>query len=741
MTSVAPRRRATDRLRGPQLPAKLYRPRRRNGLVPRQRLVELLARAGQVPLVLVDAPPGWGKSTLLAEWSVDCDADVAWVSLDSEDNDPTRFWSYVIAALAGVIPKLPSEDLLGSVRLHGVDVLRDVVPALVDDLATLDRDLYLVLDDYHVVTNPDLHRAVTGLLEVLPERMHLVIASRSDPPLGLAQLRARGDLLEVRAEHLRFTAAESTALVNNALDHPLGDRDIARLHERTEGWAVGLQLAALTLRDRADTSAFVDEFTGDDRHVVDYLVSEVLDGLPHDTRSFLLRTSLLHRMSSSLCDEVLGADDSADRLLDLEHRGLFLVPLDRQRRWFRYHHLFGELLRHDLAATDPAAVPDLHRKASSWWERDGDVAEAVHHAAAADDPDLVRRLVATHWRPLFNQGLLATVQRWIELLPKSLVIADEQLSEAAIWTALDRGRLDEADDWLTHVEHLGVGSHLGLLRALHAFKRGDLETARELLELMDGPPEEFAAVVRLCLTGVTDYWQGDFDRAEATLAAAATSAELSGNSLAQMYAHGYRALALVRLGALERAEHEADAAWAVSKDPAARGHFVAMAPTLAQAQLAELRARPEQALERARAAVDLAGRGAGLIERAAVLSCAAHLERTHGDPAVASALGKDAAATAARCPAPGPLVQGGPSQAVPRPRTSSMVETLTERELSILRMLPGTATNRELANALFVSPNTMKTHLRAIYRKMGVATREQAVEQGATLGLLAHQAR
>ena len=315
---------------GPEtlLRTKLFLPRGRSSLVARARLHELLGSGAMARLTLVDAPAGWGKTTLLTDWLVTGEAPRScWVSLDGADNDPLRFWSYLLAALRTVVPEL-GEAALPLLRSSATDIERDLVPVLVNDVAAFDAELLLVLDDYHVITNAEIHRCVGVLIERLPATLRLVISTRSDPPLPLARLRVRGELLELRADDLRFTPEESDLLFNDLLHLNLGAEDVGRLQSRTEGWAAGLQLAALTLRDRPDAMAFIARFAGDDRHVVDYLGAEVLDALDPATLTFLLHTSVLNRLCGPLCDAVT----RAHRLLPAAGRGGADEPVRRPAR-------------------------------------------------------------------------------------------------------------------------------------------------------------------------------------------------------------------------------------------------------------------------------------------------------------------------------------------------------------------------------------------------------------------------
>src|SRR5215204_3119254 len=346
---------------GPELLwTKLVAPAPRAGLLPRAGLQSLLQSSLQAKLCLVGAPAGSGKTTLLAQWGEAAGGGrVAWVSLDERDNDPTRFWSYLVAGLRTVEPGA------GTVALEAlggpsVELERVVVPSLVNDLATVGAPLVLVLDDYHLITNAICHQTLEGFLDHLPAEVHVVLSTRLDPPLSLARMRASGELAELRVGELQFTGEEAAELLNGSIGLALAAEEVARLAERTEGWAAGLVLAGLSLRDRPDSPGFIAAFSGDDRHVADYLVAEVLDRQPEELRSFLLRTSMLERLSGPLCDAVLDTEGSAELLRELERSSLFVVPLDDRREGSRYHQLFAQLLRLELGRRDPELVPVLH---------------------------------------------------------------------------------------------------------------------------------------------------------------------------------------------------------------------------------------------------------------------------------------------------------------------------------------------------------------------------------------------
>ena len=438
------------------LATKLYPVRPRPQLVQRQHLIDQLnegSRAGR-KLTVLAAPAGFGKTTLLSEWVATQSRSAAWVSLDEHDNDPARFISYVVAALRTVNADLGSEA--HSLLLAGQAPLSEpILTALLNDVARSPRDLLLVLDDYHHLQQRPLHDAVAFLIDHLPPQLQFVIASRSDPPLPLARLRARGELTELRAADLRFTSSEAAAFLNQVMGLELAAEDVAALETRTEGWIAGLQLAALSMQGRQDVSQFIQAFAGDHRYIADYLVEEVLQRQPEAVRRFLLETSILDRLTGPLCDAVTGQEGSAARLEALERGNLFVIPLDDRRQWFRYHHLFAEVLRSHLRAEQPEQLAALHGRASVWFEHNHWVAEAIRHALAAPDPsraaDLIEGAVPVLRRDRQEVALLG----WLRALPDDLlrrrpVLCDQYagvLMQTGDFAGVD-ARLRDAERWL-----------------------------------------------------------------------------------------------------------------------------------------------------------------------------------------------------------------------------------------------------------------------------------------------------
>jgi hypothetical protein len=445
---------ATIAFPGPELVStKLMPPTPRPGLIARPGLLSLLQAGLDAKLCLVDAPAGSGKTILLAQWRATSGAGrVAWVSLDEDDNDPIRLWMLIGQALQSVEPAVGAAALR-ALRRTSVDLERMVLPSLLNDLSRIAAPLVLVLDDYHLIANRACHQTMTFFLDHLPTSIHLLLATRVDPPLPLASMRASRELAELRAADLQFSDEEATALLNGSMGLQLTPEDVKRLAERTEGWAAGLHLAGLSLRGRDDPSAFIAAFSGDNRHVADYLTADVLARQPEEIRTFLLRTSILRRLSGPLCDHVLESEGSAELLGELERSNLFLLALDDRRRWYRYHHLFGQLLRLELRNREPALVPALHRRAAAWHRRSGDVEETIHHVTAAGEFAEAGALIARHWLGYWRRGRGATVSRWLQGLPAEAIAADPPVAFVAAWIGGSSGASkQETERWLAAVE-------------------------------------------------------------------------------------------------------------------------------------------------------------------------------------------------------------------------------------------------------------------------------------------------
>jgi LuxR family maltose regulon positive regulatory protein len=492
------------------LATKLHVPRTRPGFVARPRLANRLGQALGGEVTLVCAPAGFGKTALLADWARRDRRPVAWLSLDEGDNDPVRFWRHAAAALDGVQPGVAQQV---AALLQGLQPasFEAVVAALVNELAGVTEEVVLVLDDYHLLQVPQVHQSVEFLLEHLPASLRLVVASRADPPLPLARLRARGLLSELRERDLRFTPEEAAELLHAAVGPELPEAAVAALVERTEGWVAGLQLAALSLEGRGDIAAFVAGFSGSHRYVLDYLTEEVLDRQPQQLRGFLLQTSVLERVSGPLCDAVTGRTDSQRLLEQVERANLFLLPLDEVRGWWRYHHLFADLLRARLAREQPERVPELHTSAAAWSEQHGLVDDAVRHALAAGELAWVARLVEQHFDALLWRSENATLRRRLQALPAEVVRSRPRLCLAQAWWALLGGRLEAVEPLAADAEGAfaavaeepyepSVGRAASLLTNVPAA----IAVVRAGLARLRGDAERTSAFGQQALTHLTD---------------------------------------------------------------------------------------------------------------------------------------------------------------------------------------------------------------------------------------------
>jgi LuxR family maltose regulon positive regulatory protein len=450
---------------GPLLATKLFVPQLRPSRVPRPHLVTQLNQGLVGKLTLISAPAGFGKTTLVADWLQQGGRSFAWLSLDEGDNEPTRFLVYLGAALNRIRDgwSQPVEAALRAPQPPSPEV---VVAALINAIVSSALDPVLVLDDYHAISNPPIHETMTFLLDHMPPAMHLVLITRADPPLPLARLRALGQLTEVRADDLRFTAEEATAFLNQIMDLSLAPEQIATLEARTEGWIAGLQLAALSLQGRGsvqDVAGFVETFAGSHRYVMDYLMEEVFSRQSPEVQEFLLQTSVLDRLSAPLCDAIVEREtvqpervplpySSQEMLEHLDRANLFTVSLDHQRRWYRYHHLFADLLRDRLQEMQPGRIPRLHRRAAAWYERQGLMEEAVHHALKAQDYALAVRLIQRVAFSLWKLSKNYTLLSWMRAMPETLVRSHADLSVHYAAALTVSGQLDVAETWLQAAE-------------------------------------------------------------------------------------------------------------------------------------------------------------------------------------------------------------------------------------------------------------------------------------------------
>jgi LuxR family maltose regulon positive regulatory protein len=532
----------------PVLTTKFYAPPLRTEWVSRPRLIQRLNDALDRSFSLISAPAGFGKTTLLSEWLRQAQHPSAWLSLDKGDNDPIRFWTYFINALQQMQPDL-GEKALSELQSRQPPALEDILSHLINDLAADGSQRYvLVLDDFHLITAPRVHDTLVFLLDHMPPQLHLILATRADPPWPLARRRALGELTELRASDLRFTAHEAAAFLNEVMELDLSSDDVDALETRTEGWVTGLQMAAISMQARKraygarDVSAFVEAFAASNRFILDYLVEEVLDQQSAPVQDFLLRTSILDRMNAAVCDTVTERSDSQTILIQLEQANLFLVPLDDERRWYRYHHLFAQLLRTRLQQIHPQDIPILHHRASDWFEQHGLTVDAVNHALLAGDVARVGRLVTGNALAIMGHGELTALARWLETLPDNLMGSHPWLAISHAWVLAYAGQLSAVEARLGEVraaleglqdpaeaEH--ITGHIAAIRAYLTGLRGNMAQAaglcRQALQLLP-EGDQMARSFATSLLGSVLRWAGDLE----------TAAQISNQAIALRQAAG-----------------------------------------------------------------------------------------------------------------------------------------------------------------------------------------------------------
>jgi len=725
--------------------------------VSRRELLELCAGPPR-KLTLIRAPAGWGKSTLLADWhALESETrPFAWVALDGGDNDPVQFWTYLIHALRTLDPSA-GEVSLPMLRAPRVSVVDDVLPALCNELTALPHQVVLVLDDYHLVRNPEIDEGLSFLLEHLPQTLELVLSSRSEPALPLARLRARGELAEIDAQQLRFSDEEADLFLNDLHGLDLDRGDVIRLRELTEGWAAGLYLATLTIRGRASAHEFIEAFAGDNRHVVDYLSSEVLAGLPEEMRGFLLHTSVLQRLCAPLCDAVTDRPGSVRMLHELERSNFFLIPLDAKREWYCYHQLFGELLRHELALAEPEHARTLHRRASTWHREHGDPSEAIHHATAAGDVADASELILRHWIEFRNEARLETLLAWLDDLPPETVRGDARLCLVTASTLQEVGRIAEADQWLDAAARgaaggsllagpASVASGVAACQAINQYFLGDVsgiaETARPALELEEAGSDYWRSAL-LTTFGVSVFLGGEGRIASALLDEAVTSSEESGHSLALIHALGWCAVVHAEIGDSGRADRVLDDTEALRRRQTGLTKYFGMSMAhVARGKLLERQSRLREADEVLARGIELARRGDAKFDLSYGLLTHAGVKGGLGDRRAAKDMLREARQTAESCADPGVLpelvarVERRLRLVPSRTTRTPYEEDLSDRELAVLRLLATDLTQREIGEALYVSFNTVKTHVKSIFRKLDVATRPDAVSRARELRLL-----
>jgi LuxR family transcriptional regulator, maltose regulon positive regulatory protein len=730
---------------------KLHPPVARVEWLPRHELVSQLT-ASPAKLVLVEAPAGFGKTTLIAQWwsSPSERRSFAWLSLDRGDDDPGRLWWHIACALYRACPGMDGADVLRALRAQDPDIDGTVLPMLINALAALPDEVVLVLDDFHLIREQACLEQTASFLVHLPATVQLVVTTRATPALPLARLRAAGDLVEIGMRELRFAPPDAAAFLRQVGGTELGQPDLDQIVQRTEGWPAGLYLAALSLRGHSSPADFVRDFTGDNRFIVDFLAEEVLGRQPPEIRQFLARTSVLGRFCAPLCAAVTGAGDAAGIIEVLERENLFVVPLDETRRWFRYHHLFAQVLHAELVRTEGGLIPELHRRAGAWHRAAGSAGEAVQHALAGADPAEAIDLIARHWPAYIGVGRAGTVRDWLRSLGDDQIAASPLAAHCAAWAAALTGEPEPVRRWLPVIEaaqHDGMlpdgirsmASSAALLRGVYGFDGLSImrRSAAVAAGLEDDPGSPWYTLAR-ATHGFALYLLGELEAAVPPLEQAVASDGSA--TLVGVLAYAALALTALELGQLTRARELAlTARRLAAQDELAETPQSSMAYTAAGAVYAA-EGRFKEGRSELRRAVRVRRQFPGL-------SPWATLEAELRLAEVLLAMGDSGGAAELLSEADGVLTlfPDGTGwlrarlgrlrrQLVPA-RRMSPDDCLTGREEDVLRLLRGSLSLREISRELYVSPNTVKTHAQAIYRKLGVSSRHDAVRRGREIGV------
>ncbi len=735
----------------PLLTIKLVPPVLTSRCLPRPEVVERLVGA-DAQVVLITAPAGWGKTSLLAEW---LDAEqgrrpAAYLRLEEGDDTGPVFWTYAVAALRRAWPELAA-GAADALRSPDVDPMRDVVPSLLNELTEAGEALLLVLDDYHVISRAAIHSSVGYLIDHLPPGVQLAIATRADPRLPLGRLRASGNLMELRAHDLAFSAWETGELLRRRFAVDLDDGSVGLLRRRTEGWPAAVHLAGVSLQDAVDATEFVVRFAGDDRNVADFLIGEALERVSDRDREFLLRTSVLDEMTGPLCDEVAGVTDGTAILDRMERSGLFLIPLDNTRRWYRYHRLFGDWLRHELRRTDPALIPTLHLTAAQWYADAGSLEPAVDHAINAGDDLLAARLIdrylqdwtAVHW---------SLVWRWFQELPDDAIRAWPMTAIGRFNVALARGDFASSSQWIEAAEAAldaappdlrpAVKTTVAAHRAFGELVAGGvMEVARTAFMAIADQERSSQSIIfaqAIGLAGISTFWTtGPLDAIPLLLEGAMARRR---GSLRDGGVTALLALAYAEVGDWTAAEETAADAFALPEPDEWVGYPDRMAAHFALAEALLARGERDEAASRISTGLGMAREWVEPIFIA--YGCLALAE------ALTDYTEKRALVREARTLIEGHQGRGRITELVaaaerklalrrPHQQTAGTVhvEALTDRELEVLHLLRSDLSLREIANELYISHNTIKSYTQSIYRKLGVTSRSAALETASDLDL------
>lgn len=743
------------------LRTKLYVPRPREGAVPRDRLLARLDEVWRRSFTLISAPAGSGKTSLVAAWLERSGTTAGWLSLDRSDDDPARFWTYLVEALRSVRHGV-GRDTLQLVGSGGRLPAGTLASALLNEVAASADPLVCVLDDLHAIESAELNEAIHFFVANAPANLHLIATSRADPPWPLARLRATGRMTEIRVADLRFAEAETSDLLERA-GLRLTREDVHALTERTLGWVAGVQMAAISLRGREDPSGFINDLAGSHRFILDYLTEEVLARQPVRVVAFLELTSILDRLTGSLCDAVTGESDGHDQLRRLERDNAFIEALDDERRWYRYHPLLTDVLRTRQRARDPDVISELHLRASHWFEQQGLTDEAIEHALMAGDHGSATRILHTTAAATFMVSRQQRLLEWLDRLPERVIEGDAQLALMRAWArfvigemegiehalAVAREAVDTVDD---EAERAGLDAQLGAIRAWIAYQQGDLATCIELAQASAEHLPDDALVPRQTVTaalGAALLLSDELDEAERSLVETRELSRRDRDRLSESLGLALTGVILLERGYPELAQSTCRSAieiGTVAGEPlpsvgiaqivlgqalhqkgrlADATRALADGVTLCEAAMGQ----PEWVYEglvsiaRATLAAGDAEQAERHVRRADELFEAV-IRPNDMEPLVRRALRERAryAAAAGR--------GTGPSGEKP------LVEPLNQRELELVRLLAERRSNREIADELYLSVNTVKWHARNLYGKLGVERRQDAVRRARELGIL-----
>jgi len=751
------------------LKTKLFPPPLRSNQVKRHILLEKIALARQrgAACTLVSAPAGFGKTTLVVDYARSSGLPFAWLALDENDNDPLRFWRYIGTALAAIDSRI-GEGMRSDLYESLTPDLQQFQTSLVNDIIGLEKELILVLDDYHVISNQAIHEGMTFLMNHSSTILHLIIATRADPPLPISRLRAQGHLMELRVADLRFTTDEASAFLNNSMNLDLPVSDVNALETRTEGWIVGLQLAALSMQERMDKHQFIQSFTGSHHYVLEYLMDEVLSRQPEPLQRFLLETSILPRMCASLCNAVTERTDSAAVLSDLHRRNLFVTPLDGEHNWFRYHHLFAELLNGNLKRTHAAELPILHRRAAQWFKENNYIGDALRHAFAIPDYPYASRLVVDNWRRIYHQGRLNTAVQWLDSLPPDFVRQSPPLGVAYCWTLFvhgDYGRIETYLDEIAqtfgqmaaagklpreHPEYNIVMQQVILLRAVVMRHHGNVSAALKEIEQLLPTIEELRRSLgdvvadmgyTACYSqmGYTYVATGELERAADYLSRVSPHARRCGNFLALAHTTIELARISLLLGRLEQAEKICRDELSLTEQAAYADYPAFCLIHLGLANVLREKKAWDEAEHHLRQGLETAQKSGHQYYLAQGHLIAARLHHAQGEVVQAQDDMRKAQQIAAAIHnhfLNDAIAQIGPSLISKELPGQPLIEPLSERELEVLRLICAGKSNQEIADELFIALDTVKRHANNIYGKLSVKRRAQAIIEARRLGLV-----